>query len=368
MSNSKITKHRDKKGNSYSHLYIDQNTGIFYVRIRVGDSVRSSSLETTDFNKARALVIDRAAQLSNADYTKPGNKIIADFYAQMIAEKTAAQIKPQTISRIETIWRLSLKPFWEYCKPEDINQDKVTDFITWHRRNRPGRQLFNVLKYLSNILDVMIENEGLPPNKKPRLDLPKDEERHQRKQKGRYVTDAEAKALVENSEGFIKLMILIAYCAGMRKMEIGSLELSRLKRSKDRYIVKLDTDDTKTGLAREIPLPAFLTPLIEAQIIPGATHLFPMKSDPKRFMSSQLIDKDWVEVKKAAEITGRMRFHDLRHTAASNFSKSNINPFVAVTILGMSFQTYQKRYLKLVSEDLIIGTETNADRLGESLK
>ena len=89
-----------------------------------------------------------------------------------------------------------------------------------------------------------------------------------------------------------------------------------------------------------------------------------MKSDLKRPRSSQLIDKGWFGAKAAANINNKMRFHDLRHTAATNMAKSGINPIVAVTVLGMNFKTYQKIYLKLSVEDLVIASETNFARLG----
>lgn len=65
--------------------------------------------------------------------------------------------------------------------------------------------------------------------------------------------------------------------------------------------------------------------------------------------------------------TNQMRFHDLRHTAASNMAKSAINPIVAVTVLGMRFDTYQKTYLKLSIEDLVVASESNFARLGGSM-
>lgn len=365
MSNSSLIKYKDKKGNSYPHLYIDRLSNIFYLRANVDGTTRTASLETTDFNKARALVFDKMSEISKADYYKgkKKNKIILDFYETMMLNKTVGETNPETLKRIETIWRLSIRPFWEYLTPQDVNQDRVIEFMTWHRRNRPGVQFVNVFKYLGNIFNVMVESGDLPIGQKPKLELPKDEVKHHDKQKGRYITDAEARDLVQHSTGQVHLAISIAYCTGMRKMEILSLETSRLKKTNDRYIIKLDTDDTKTGLAREIPLPSYLGPQIDTSMALAGLYLFPMKSDQKRHVSSQVLDKEWSEVKDRAGIRGRLRFHDLRHTAASNFAKSNINPFIAVTILGMSFATFQKKYLKLKVEDLIIGTETNADRL-----
>lgn len=364
MANSKITKFVDKKGNSYSYLFIDDRSGVFYVRKRVGDRTFSVSLETTDFNTARRLVLEKVAELSKqTDIVPRKNKIFKDFYDIMIEEKLAGDTKAATLNRIDIVWRKSLEPFWAFILPEDINQDLVTEFITWHKRKRPGVQLINVFKYLGNVLNTMVERGALPVTQKPRLDLPKDEIKHHAKQKGRYLSDDEVSKILKHADSRTWLMVSIGFCTGMRKMEIGALEVARLKKVKSRFIISLDTDDTKTGLAREIPLPEYLTEPIERQISPKSSFLFPMATDSKRHISPQVLDKGWVEAKAAANVKGRLRFHDLRHTCASNCAKSNINPVVAVTMLGMSLVTYQKTYLKLTPEDLIIASETNAARL-----
>lgn len=365
MAHSNILKFADKKGNEYAYLFIDTITGIFYAKKRVGMNILVGSLETTDFNTARSKVMDKISEMTKeAEKSGPQRSLIfKDFYELMMDEKVTNETAPITMKRVEGIWRLSLEPFWAYIQPGDINQQMVTEFITWHRRHRPGVQLINIFKYLGNVLNTMVDAGAMLAPNKPRLDLPKEEVKHHAKQKGRYITDDEVHSILKHSDKQTWLLVMIAYCTGMRKMEIGSLSLERLEKQSGRYVIKLDTDDTKTGLAREVPLPISLNVAVEAQINKKSDFLFPMKTDLKRHTSSQLIDKGWVEAKTAAKIKGQMRFHDLRHTCASNFAKANINPVIAVTILGMSFTTFQKTYLKLKASDLIIASETNSDRI-----
>lgn len=54
------------------------------------------------------------------------------------------------------------------------------------------------------------------------------------------------------------------------------------------------------------------------------------------------------EIKK-----GRLRFHDLRHSRATEFARQDVNPAIACTILGMSLRMYQKVYLNLSGADLL---------------
>ncbi len=366
MANSKLVKYRDKVGNSYPFLYIDLLSGTFYVRIRFGDKIRSASLETNNLNEARNKIKSKIAELQRKVEVKtplPENVLVIDYIRKMIAEKEASEAKESTMRRIKPILEKSIEPFWAFIPVEDVNQELVIQFMAWHRRIRPGIQFVNVFKYLGNIFNNMEKDGIFVKNKKPVLELPLTEKRHHAKQKGRYITDDEIKKILKHSDPLTKLFIAIAYSTGMRKMEIGALELSRLKLHGDHFAAILDTDDTKTGLARIVPMPTDLTPLIAAQINKESKYLFYMKTDNQRHMSGQLIDKGWIEAKKQAEITGRMRVHDLRHTAASNMAKSNINPIIAVTVLGMRFDTYQKTYLKLSITDLVIASETNFARL-----
>lgn len=360
LPKSQIEKFHDKKGNSYPYLFVDKITGIFYAR--KGDI--TSSLQTTEFNKARSMVIERISELTKLSEQVPKkNLILKDYYQLMIKQKIAEEVKVSTMKKIEGIWRLSLEPYWAFLTPDDISQEVVTDFITWHKRKRPGLQLINVFKYLGNIFSIMVERGDLPPMKKPKLEVPREEQKQHDRQKGRYITDEEIQEVIKHCDTRTKLIVEIAFCTGMRKMEIGALELFRLEKREGRFVIVLETDDTKTGLAREIPLPASLTAQTEAAIDKRSPYLFPMKTDPKRNISSQLIDKGWIEAKEEAGIKSRMRFHDIRHTAATNLAKDGINPVVAVTMLGMSFVTFQKRYLKLTAKDLIIASETNSHRL-----
>lgn len=367
MANSNIVKFKDEKGNEYSYLYIDLMSGIFYVRIRVGTKIRVASLETIVLNEAKARIKQKIVELHKKkdEPPPPENVLVVDYYEKMMKIKEEQGVKEQTQRRIRTIWEKSLKTFWELMDVNDVNQQQVTLFNEWHREHRMGVQFVNVYKYLGNIFNLM-ENDGIfARNKiqKPVLELTRTEKRHHAKQKGRYITEEEIIEVIKNSDPVTKLLTMIAYSTGMRKMEMGALELSRLKLHKDYYVFVLDTDDTKTGLARVVPMPVRLTELIREQINKLSNYLFYMKTDPSRPMSSQLIDKGWIKAKELAQIEGRMRFHDLRHTAATNMAKSGINPIIAVTILGMDFKTYQKTYLKLSVDDLIVASETNFARL-----
>lgn len=287
------------------------------------------------------------------------------YYNLMMSQKLAYATSPVTLSRIEVIWRKSLSPFWKNYKPENINQELIVEFINWHRENRKGVQLVNVFKYLGNMMQVMVEAGALDIAKKPKLELPKDEQKHHAKQKGRYITDQEFQSILNKTTGWFKLYFLILYTSGFRKMELGKLEISRLRKIENRFIAILTTDDTKTGRAREVPFSEMLTPLVEEQLKLGSKYLFPSLKDLNIHIWPHSIDHEWKKAKIAAGIGGKLRIHDLRHSCASNLAKDNVNAVVVVTNLGMSLQMFQRTYLKLTAQDLFIASDSSNKRIGK---
>ena len=291
--------------------------------------------------------------------------VFADFYKMMVEQKNAYETGSATMSRLDIIWRKSIAPFWKNIKPKEITPELVVEFMNWHKEKRRLKngepiQLTNVFKYLGNLMQVMVEAGALETSKKPKLELPKTEQLHHSKQKGRYISDDEFQRILSKSEGWFKVFLLIAYTTGMRKMEMGKMELSRMEKIDGRWILSLNTDNTKTGNARKIPLSKTLTDYVDEQIAGNKKYLFEFNGD---HIKPQSIDMKWQKAKQQAKIIGRMREHDIRHTAASNMAKSGINPVMATTLLGMSLTMFQKTYLKLSADDLIIASESAISRL-----
>lgn len=293
--------------------------------------------------------------------------VFKDFYEQMCDSKIAYETSPVTMSRIKTIWEKSLAPFWKDIQPKEIDQKLITKFIIWHKENRKDIQLVNVFKYLGNVFNVMVESGAMELARKPKLELPKDEQKHHATQKGRYITDDEFRRILSKSEGWFKLYFLILYTSGFRKMELGKLEISRISKIENRYIATLNINNTKTGNARVVPFSDILTPLVEEQLkcVLESQYLFPSIIDKSKHISPQAIDQKWIKAKKDAAIDGKMRLHDCRHSCASNLAKDAINPIVVVTNLGMSLAMFQKTYLKLTAQDLFIVADAAKKRIGK---
>lgn len=356
---SSIKKYRDKKGNSFPHLYIDTETGEFWAVVRVGEKIRKKNLKTKEYLRAITALPIALAELGDPESQKKAvvkapQKLLRDYWADLRKAKVADELSEATLTRSDSVWKNNLEPYFGNWRPDQVKPDIIPDFVLWHRQKKPGRQLVNVYKYLGNLFSHMVKVGVLDSRNVPEISIPKTEKKHHDKKKGRIITDEERKALLACGSTRIRLVMGMADALGMRKMEIVALEKSRVIREDGRIFLELTEDDTKTGLARILPLPKHLEPLLREQTEESGSsrYLFPTK-DGLKYLPSQVIDRDWVQAKKKAKIQGRLRMHDWRHTRATLMAKQNINPVVACTILGMTIRVYQTRYLKLTGRDLV---------------
>lgn len=355
---TKIVKYRDKAGKEWDGLYINQASGIFYARKSIKGRSHFLSLQTTSFMTAKSKLLDTLSEASNTTHLQPWKrKIFKDYYQIMYDEKVAKQMTEGTLKNIDRVWRHSLRDFWENVKPEDINQDLVSKYYVWFKRKKPHHTMFNQIKYLSNIFSVMVREGALQAYNVPELSMTREDQKKYDKQKGRVISQSEISRILQFCDERLRLMVMIAYSTGMRKGEICKLKKSDLKLNGNHYVIMLETDATKTGRARNIPLYAGLTPILSEWISTKGKYVFPSSTNVNRPIYTQIVDRDWTNAKKLAGISGRMRFHDLRHTAATNLVKQGINPGIACDMLGMSLRIFQKVYLKLSSDDLIIASD-----------
>jgi integrase len=355
---SKLKKFKDRKGNSTAHLYRDEITLIFYAVLRIGAKVEKQSLDTDEHLEALRRLPQALTNLgkpkTEREKLKAPNKLLKDYWADLRADKVAKETRASTLEKIDRTWKNHMAPYLGNWRPDQINKAFPTNYILWHRKEFKSQQLSNPYKYIGNLFNFMLKAGAITPEQMPELEIPKSEKRHIAKKKGRVITEEERKALRKHGHDRIKLIVALGDVLGMRKMEIGALDKERLVFESGRYMIHLTEDDTKTGMPRILGVPKHLVPLLEKQMEKsgGSKFLFPTRNGV-RHMHAQNIDDDWRKVKAAAEIKGRLRFHDLRHSRATEFARNDINPAIACTILGMSLRMYQKVYLNLSGSDLL---------------
>ncbi len=168
----------------------------------------------------------------------------------------------------------------------------------------------------------------------------------------RICTEDEFRRLTEAANPKLELAIRLAYFTGMRLGEIAGLRWQRI--DFDRRIITLDAEGTKTGKGRRVPL---VPEVVEA------LRAFPRRLDGFVLgTTSANLSPQFTRLAARLEIEG-LRFHDLRHSAATNLRRAGADLAVIKDVLGHSTWAMVARYQTVDADELVQA----ADRLSDYL-
>ena len=170
----------------------------------------------------------------------------------------------------------------------------------------------------------------------------------------RFLTNEEQRTLLtacKNSEwDKLYLLVLMALTTGARRGELLGLKYSDIDYKNNVATLagatnkELKQVGTKTGKSRLLPL----TPIVMIELKKfreiGNALIFP--NTIKNSNQPYNIKRPYATALKQANITS-FRFHDLRHTAASNLAQNGANLLEIAEVLGHSNTTVTKRYAHL---------------------
>lgn len=162
----------------------------------------------------------------------------------------------------------------------------------------------------------------------------------------RYLTRDEYDTLEANAPPWLRPILRVAVCTGLRLREI--VEARWQDYDKANGILYL-TGANKTASARAVPLSAEARKVIEAQVRHvKAEHIFvdgrgkPYAEDRERNRISQ-----WTRAVAKGARLGEVSFHTLRHTFASWLVQAGVPLYEVQTLLGHSDPKLTQRYASL---------------------
>jgi len=172
----------------------------------------------------------------------------------------------------------------------------------------------------------------------------------------RVISQTEFEDLMANSPAHFRPIFATAYYTGMRKAEILNLTLDKVDlRSR---VIRLEAGDTKTNTARNVPICESLLEILtkETRILRKAgetRHLFLYKgksvTDFRKALKAAC-DKSDISYGRG-DVAG-FCFHDLRHTAVTNFRKAGVSESVIMQIVGHTTRSMFDRYNKIDADDI----------------
>jgi integrase len=205
-------------------------------------------------------------------------------------------------------------------------------------RKRGPATVNRELAVLSAVLPLAVDDELIPSNPCRRVKPLRTDN-----QRSRYLSYDEEKRLLAALDGqdWLKNVVTMAIHTGMRRGEIFKLRWFDVDFSRGVIHVR----DTKTAKDRDVPMSGAVREMLERQPKTGG-HVFP---SPKT--GGQLVDikRPFGLACDAAKIKD-LRFHDLRHTAATRMADAGINVVVIAEILGHGDIRTTKRYAHAMDE------------------
>jgi len=168
---------------------------------------------------------------------------------------------------------------------------------------------------------------------------------------GRALTDTEVKALLKALEKHPKtrLQVMISLTMGMRYSEILKLRVDEVNLSKK--VINLDGARLKTRRPRKVPIPisnmviAELSERVKAAV---GTFVFPMDRSPDEAQADNRFYWDMARRESGVQC----RFHDLRHTWATNMIARGTPQDYIVKVGGFTPQVMSRVYSHLQEDQM----------------
>ncbi len=152
------------------------------------------------------------------------------------------------------------------------------------------------------------------------------------------------------------LVVRIALASGARQAEILYLRWRMIDLSRECAFLPT----SKTGEPRVLPLPGTVTDALRARAKVrsiGGDLVFPSPDDPNR---PRNIWQAWDVARKVAGLPD-FRFHDLRHTAATEMLRAGVDSRIVATVLGHRSLNMMRRYAH-VAPELVVAAAKKAQQ------
>ncbi|MGB8509816.1 MAG: site-specific integrase [Pyrinomonadaceae bacterium] len=252
--------------------------------------------------------------------------------------------KKRSLARDEQIAGV-LCDFFEGRTLKEIKKADVEKFkrersesMTRYERKRSPATVNRELAVLSSVLTLAVDDELIDSNPCRRV-----RPMRMDNQRSRYLTREEEKALLEALAGHEWLcnVVVMAINTGMRRGELFKLRWFDVDFPRGVIHVR----DTKSAKDRVVPMNAAVREMLERQPKTSG-HVLP---SPKT--GGQLVDikNPFGAACETAKIKD-LRFHDLRHSAATRMADAGVNIVVIAEVLGHGDIRTTKRYSHAMEE------------------
>lgn len=244
---------------------------------------------------------------------------------------------PWARERKRSAWRdeISLKhlmPTFGHLRLTDINKSQVNKYMTDRLEKVSGPTVNREIACLKRVISLAVDAGELKHSPLARLKLLAESPARQPK----LEMEDEVK-LLQDSSVWLRPAIRLALVTGCRQGELLALRWKHINFEKGLVII----EDSKSGDSRRVPLhPALLEELRKRRGTPAG---FVVKNSKGGELSRHSIHKAFQRATKKAGLED-LRFHDLRHVAASRMLEQGAPLPVVQSFLGHKTLAMSSRY------------------------
>lgn len=321
-------------------VFLRGNSWVIEYRERNGrlkrESVGKKGVMTKTLAKAIINKREQAVKLGQEDMLDADIPSLEDFAKEYLSY-VRDTVKKRSWKRDELCLR-HLIDFYKGRILSDIKPQDVDDYKT-SRLSEVSPATVNreleVLRHLFNLADRWSKFFGKNPASRAGL-LPLNNK------KERILSLDEERKLFAACDSYLRNIIVMALYTGMRKGEIITLKWDNV--DLESGLITIDQTNAKSKKTRRVPINSAVRRLFLEQRLKSARsdYVF-LSSRGTPYLRQDSLNRAFMLALKKAEISG-LRFHDLRHTAATRMIELGASIVAVKEILGHASLDMTMRY------------------------
>ena len=339
-----LTKRRDSYYVEFRVL--DDGKTLTLARSATGGNLKRWKVGCTNKTEAkRQEAIIKTELMKGMPHTKGSEAVHFADWAEAYLGLQEVKALSTYQDRVESV-RLQLIPFFEKKPLAALTPADVEAFRAQRRLRIGGMPSLSTINadhaFLKHILSVAERHGLIATNAAKKVPLPSPNN-----ERDRVLTADEWQRLYTAASEHLRPILLVAYQLGLRRGEILGLTWNQVDLA--RGFLKLRAGDTKTKEPRLVPL----TPEVRSALadLSKVRRLDTSRVFLYQGKSVQEIKKAFTRAVLAAGIEN-LRFHDLRHCAATNLRRAGVDTVTAMKIVGHKSEKMHRRYNAVAETDL----------------
>jgi len=356
----------------FGSVYLRQSKsgeGRWYIYYRVnGQRIREAVKNAMTRADGLKVLVSKVGDAFRRRYGFPLEKkedaLFEDFGKEFLKLYARVHWRPKTVRGHENSLQ-HLNRFFKGKRLPDVMPESTARYIAERSKKVSPATVNRELSCLKCVLNRAVEWGRLETNPIIRVRKFKEPE-----PKDRILAGEELGRLLQACASHLKPIVLTALCTAMRRSEILSLKWRQVDLGRKTVHV----ERTKSGKPRAIPINSVLLDEFSRlkQANGKSEYVFldpakrrPMKDIKTAFRSACARAKKNPDDEKDPGIVG-LRFHDLRHTAASRMVEAGVDLVTVSKILGHASIQTTMRYAHPTPENMRRAVETLAQNVASA--